>query len=327
MKRKMILGLCLALVCMVAFAQGQTQLTTPEYPTRSIDFIIASSAGSGGDVLTRLIAKYMSEELKVGINVLNQGGGNGIPAVQAVLSAKPDGYTLLADQALSSSYQMLLKNLPFDVNDRTFIMRFAKGPQVLCVNPASGWKDLNDVAKFAKENPGKLIWAGISSSSAADLVQLQFLRAAGVNVKDTKKLSFTGGGEILSAIAGGHAMLGTSAASGVPSFAQSGKVLPVAIAGSSRIGALPDTKSAAEQGFPEVTIGFWIGLSGPKDLPQYVIDKLDAAARKVIVNPAFLQDLDRLGVVLDFADSAKMRADVQIEAKDTEALQLYGSGM
>jgi len=88
MKRKMILGLCLALVCMVAFAQGQTQLTTPEYPTRSIDFIIASSAGSGGDVLTRLIAKYMSEELKVGINVLNQGGGNGIPAVQAVLSAK-----------------------------------------------------------------------------------------------------------------------------------------------------------------------------------------------------------------------------------------------
>ncbi len=324
-KMSAIMAGLLVVACMTLAAQGQ-MVTAPAYPVKAIDLIVPASAGSGGDVLTRLIAKYMSEELGVGINVLNQGGGNGIPAVQAMLSAKPDGYTLLADQALSSSYQMLLKDLPYSVDDRTFVVRFAKGPQVLCVNPNSGWKDLNDVAKFAKENPGKLVWGGISSSSAADLVQLQFMKAAGIDVKQTKKLSYTGGGEILSAIAGGHVMLGTSAASGVPSFAQSGKVLPVAIAGSSRIGALPDTKSAAEQGFPQVTIGFWVGISGQKDLPQNIVDTLDAAARKVIVRKDFLQDLDRLGVVLDFADAAKMRSDVHEEAKDTEALQLYGKG-
>ncbi len=306
-------------------AQKQSS-TTIKYPTRAIDLIVPASAGSGGDVLTRVIAKYMSEELGVGINVLNQGGGNGIPAVQAMLSAKPDGYTLLADQALSSSYQMLLKNLPYSVDDRTFIVRFGKGPQVLCVNPKSGWKDLNDVAKFAKENPGKLIWGGISAMSAADLVQLQFMRAAGIDVKQTKKLSYTGGGEILSAIAGGHIMLGTSAASGVPPFAQSGKVLPIVVSGSKRIAMLPDTKSAAEQGFPEVTIGFWVGISGQKNLPQEIVDILDATARKIIVRQDFLQDLDKIGVVLDFADSAKMRADVHAEARETEALQLYGEG-
>ncbi len=318
MKKILMFGFCLVFACLSAFAASPG-----DYPTKPIDLIVPGSAGSGSDVLTRVIAKYLSQELGVGINVLNIGGGNGIPAVQTMLTAKPDGYVLLADQALSSSYQMLIKDLPYKVEDRTFVVRFAKGPQVLCVNPNSGWKDLNDVAKFAKENPGKLIWGGISASSAADLVQLQFLKAAGIDVKKTKKISYTGGGEILSAIAGGHIMLGPSAASGVPSFAQSGMVLPVAIAGSRRIGALPNTKSAAEQGFPQVTIGFWVGISGQKDLPQKIVSVIDAASRKIILRQDFLQDLDRLGVVLDFADSAKMRADIAEEAEDTAALQLY----
>jgi tripartite-type tricarboxylate transporter receptor subunit TctC len=325
MKRLSIVLVLLLLACSLVTAQAQQE--TASYPTKPIDFVIASSAGSGGDVLTRLIAKYMSEELGVGINVLNQGGGNGIPAVQSVLNAKPDGYTFLADQALSSSYQMLLSDLPFVVEERNFIVRFAKGPQVLCVNPNRGWKDLNDVVKFAKENPGELIWAGISASSAADLVQLQFMRAAGINVKQTKKLAFTGGGEILSAIAGGHAMLGTSAASGVPSFAQSGKVLPIAVAGSSRIASLPDVKSAAEQGFPEVTIGFWIGLSGRPDLPQNVVDTILAAARKVKENENFLADLGKLGLVLDYAETTQMKNDILDESKSVKELQLFGQGM
>ena len=325
MKRLSIVLVLLLLACSLVTAQAQQEAAS--YPTKPIDFVIASSAGSGGDVLTRLIAKYMSEELGVGINVLNQGGGNGIPAVQSVLNAKPDGYTFLADQALSSSYQMLLSDLPFVVEERNFIVRFAKGPQVLCINPNQGWKDLNDVAKFAKENPGELIWAGISSSSAADLVQLQFMRAAGINVKQTKKLAFTGGGEILSAIAGGHAMLGTSAASGVPSFAQSGKVLPIAVAGSSRIASLPDVKSAAEQGFPEVTIGFWIGLSGRPDLPQNVVDTILAAARKVKENENFLADLGKLGLVLDYAETTQMKNDILDESKSVKELQLFGQGM
>lgn len=317
MKRKLVVVTCFILVCMAVFAAD------PKYPTKPIDLVIPGSAGAGSDVLTRVIAKYLSMELGVGVNVINMPGGNGIPAVQSVLSAKPDGYYLLSDQALSSSYQMMIKELPYKVTDRTFIVRFAKGPQVLCVNPASGFKTLSDVAAFAKANPDKFVWGGISASSAADLVQLQFFKAAGINVKSIKKLSYTGGGEILSAIAGGHIMLGTSAASGVPSYASAGKVLPMAIAGSKRIGALPDTKSAAEQGFPEVTIGFWVGISGQHDLPQYVIDTIDKAARKVMARQDFLQDLDRLGTVPDFADRTQMLADVLVEAEETADLQLY----
>ena len=258
-KMSAIMAGLLVVACMTLAAQGQMG-TAPAYPVKAIDLIVPASAGSGGDVLTRLIAKYMSEELGVGINVLNQGGGNGIPAVQAMLSAKPDGYTLLADQALSSSYQMLLKDLPYSVDDRTFVVRFAKGPQVLCVNPNSGWKDLNDVAKFAKENPGKLVWGGISSSSAADLVQLQFMKAAGIDVKQTKKLSYTGGGEILSAIAGG-CVLGTSAAVSA-SFAQAARCC-----GRHRriepLGRCPTPRVLPNKGSPGYH-RFWVGIAAKR---------------------------------------------------------------
>jgi len=324
MRKALFMVVC-ALVLAAAFlpAEGQKE---PAYPTKAIDVIVPATAGSGGDVLTRIFAKYLSQELKVPVNVNNLGGGNGIPAVQTMLSAKADGYTLLADQALASAYQLLLPNLPYSVDDRTFICRIGKGPQVLCVGPDSPWKDLNDVAKFAKETPEKFIWGGISASSAADLVQLQFMKAAGVDVTKTKKLAYTGGGEILSAIAGGHVLFGTSAASGVPPFAQAGKVRPICVSGSSRLGALPGVKSAAEQGFPSVDIGFWVGFSGQKALPKEVVDTLLAAVERFIKRADFLQDIDRGGVVLSYAGPEQMKKDVHAEAEAVKALQIYGSG-
>lgn len=319
MKKALILAFCA-----IVLWNGSV-FAVEKYPNKPIDLIVPASAGSGGDVLTRVIAKYLSEELGVPVNVVNQGGGNGIPAVQSMLTAKPDGYKLLSDQALSSSYQLLLENLPYSVDDRTFIARVGKGPQVLCANPKTGWRDLNDVAEFARKNPEKFIWGGISASSAADLVQLQFMFAAKIDVAKTKKLAYTGGGEILSAIAGGHVLFGTSAASGVPSFAQGGKVVPIAIAGSKRLSALPGVKSAEEQGFPSVDIGFWIGISGQKDLPRYVVDTLNAAIQKVIARQDFLQDIDRIGVVLSYAGPEQMKKDVHAEAEVVKSLQLYGA--
>ena len=101
----------------------------------------------------------------------------------------------------------------------------------------------------------------------------------------------------------------------------------IAVAGSSRIASLPDVKSAAEQGFPEVTIGFWIGLSGRPDLPQNVVDTILAAARKVKENENFLADLGKLGLVLDYAETTQMKNDILDESKSVKELQLFGQGM
>jgi tripartite-type tricarboxylate transporter receptor subunit TctC len=314
----------LLLVFMVPFLTvGCTGGST--YPNKPIELVVPASAGSGGDVLTRIIANYLSKELGVAVNVINTPGGSGIPAVQSVMKANPDGYTLLADQALSSSYQYMQEELPYNIEDRTFICRVGKGPQVLSGSIDKGWKDLNDVKAWIEENPDDFIWGGISKTSAANIAVLQFLTSAGVDVSRTKELRYGGGGEILAAIAGGHILLGSCAASGVPSFVESGKVQPLAVAGSSRLAMLPDVPSAAEQGFPEFTVGFWVGLSGPPNLPQEIVTVLDNAIKKIIENPDFIAELDKTGVIVDYADAEQMRADVKAEGEEAAYYISLGS--
>jgi tripartite-type tricarboxylate transporter receptor subunit TctC len=301
--------------------QADCEGSKEAYPARPIDFVVAASAGAGSDVLSRIIAKHMSEDLGKPINVINKGGGNGIPAVQSVLSAKADGYTLMADQALSSAFQLLLADLPYKVEDRTFICRVAKGPMVLVANPDMPWKNLNDVKEFALRNPGDFTWAGIGGMSAGDLVQLQFFSAAGIDVSKTKQLIYKGGGEILASVAGGHAKFGTSAASGVPSFSQSGKIRPIAVSGSKRVAMLPDVASAAEQGYPTVDLGFWVGLTGPAALPAEIVATLNASVKRIIEKDAFKADLEKFGVVIEYLGPSELKDSVFKEAEDVKKLK------
>jgi tripartite-type tricarboxylate transporter receptor subunit TctC len=308
------IGLAVVVLMLMSMTIGCS--TEKPYPNKAIDLVVPASAGSGGDILTRVIANYLGKEIGVSINVVNTPGGSGIPAVQSVLEAKADGYTLLADQALSSSYQNILKELPYKVEDRTFICRVGKGPQVLSGSVKLGWKDLNDVKAWIEKNPNDFIWGGISNTSAANFAVLQFLNAAKVDISKTKELRYGGGGEIMAAVAGGHILLGSCAASGVPPFAESKKVQPLAVAGSSRLAMLPDVPCAAEQGFPEFKVGFWVGLSGPAKLPEEVVTLLDNAVKKIIKDPKFIEELNKIGVVVDYADGKQMKADVEAEGKE-----------
>lgn len=311
------IGLLLVILLLVSLTMnvGCAPKEKP-YPNKAIDLVVPASAGSGGDVLTRVIATNLAKELGVSINVVNTAGGSGIPAVKSVMDAKPDGYTLLADQALSSSYQTILKDLPYKVEDRTFICKVGKGPQVLSGSIEKGWKNLSDVKAWIEKNPNDFIWGGISNTSAANFAVLQFLNAAKVDISKTKELRYGGGGDILAAIAGGHILMGSCAASGVPPFAQSGKVQPLAVAGSSRLAMLPDVPCAAEQGFPEFSVGYWVGLSGPANLPAEIVTTLDKAINKLIKDPNFIKELDKIGVVLEYADSKGMKESVAAEGKE-----------
>ena len=311
MKKVLAILLLLAVVSCAVFAQAAQE----KYPTKPIDIVLASSAGSGGDVSSRLIAKYLGQELGVTVNVINTPGGSGIPAVQSVLTAQKDGYTLMSEQGLSSSYQMALDEIPYDLlNDRTYICRIVSGPQVICGSPNMGWNDIRDVAEYIKNNPNaEFLWGGIGNSSAANFAIIEFMNSFGIDISKTKEVRYDGGGKILAAIAGGHILIGSCAASGVPSFVQDGSVKPLVVCGSSRLPSLPDVPCAAELGLTELTADFWIGLSAAKGVPDDVIKTIEAAAKKITQNQEFIADLAKVGVVVDFVGTADMPAFIQKE--------------
>lgn len=315
------------LVMLIALASLMAQGATEAYPSKPIDIVLGASAGSGGDVASRLIAKYLGQELGVTVNVINTPGGSGIPAVQSVLSAPVDGYTLMSDQGLSSSYQEALDELPYDLYaDRKYICKIVSGPQVLCGDPKMGWDDITDVGEYLKANPGKeFTWAGIGKSSAANFAVLQFMNEYGIDVKSTKEIRYGGGGEILAAIAGGHVQIGSCAASGVPSFAQDGSVKPLVVCGSSRLASLPDVPCAAELGLDGLVADFWIGLSGSKDLSDDVVNALIAAVEKVIVNPDFLADIGRVGLVVNYVGPDGIVEALKAEGENVKKLVALGN--
>jgi hypothetical protein len=109
---KTILAVTLILVLTATMMVGCSE---QPYPSKAIDVVCPGGAGSGGAVLLRVICKYLADELGVTVNVINTTGGSGVPAVQSVLSAQQDGYTLMGDQAYSSSNQVNLDELPYDI--------------------------------------------------------------------------------------------------------------------------------------------------------------------------------------------------------------------
>ena len=313
MKAKRIIALMLVALFLVASMLAGCEVA--EYPSRAIEVVCAGGAGSGGDTLLRVICKYLADELGVPVNVINTTGGSGVPAVQSVLEAQPDGYTLMGDQAMSSSFQSQLEELPYDLlADRTYICRIASGPQVLCGSPNMGWENITDVAEWVKANPNEeFIWGGISKSSAANFAVLEFMTEAGIDPSATTELRYKGGGDILAAIAGGHILLGSCAASGVPSFAQDGSVKPLVVCGSSRLDILPDVPCAAELGYETLNADFWIGFSGSSKLDEKVVTKIQDACKKMIENPEFLADIGKIGAVLNYAEGEDMLNDIKAE--------------
>jgi tripartite-type tricarboxylate transporter receptor subunit TctC len=268
-----------------------------EYPTRPIEVIVGFAPGGGVDVLFRVIAKHLSQELKKPIVVVNKPGGGTIPAILEVLKAKPDGYTLLCESNAHSAYQIGRTDIPFNPMERTYICKIAQCPHVLFCDPKMPWKNLAEVAASLKEKPEQFTWGGMGGPSTTSYSQLQFFHLAGADLKKIKKVVYTGSGPILTAVAGGHIQFGSAGASAVPPFQQSGKVRSLVITGDQGLRILPGVPSAQETGYPGVDVAMWDGLSGPPNLPSEVVAALNKAVQKIAQSAEFIADLEKIAAV------------------------------
>src|SRR5215210_3034647 len=114
------------------------------YPRKPIALVVTFAAGGGTDVLARIAAKYLAEDLGQPVNVVNKPGGNSIPGAMSVMTAAPDGYTLLFDSPATSSLHALVSDLPYKVEERTWGPMVTTGPYIYAVNAKSEWKSLKE---------------------------------------------------------------------------------------------------------------------------------------------------------------------------------------
>jgi tripartite-type tricarboxylate transporter receptor subunit TctC len=326
MKKK--IGLLVSLLTIVpilaVFLVVNTATAQAKFPNKPITVIVPWSVGGSTDGVARVGAKILAEKWSVSVNVTAKPGGKGIPGTVEALSAAPNGYTLLADADGSNAIPAAWgKDVPFKIEDRTYIAKIAEFPWVFTLRAGLPWKSLDDVAAAIKANPGEIKWGWLGGTAGADGPVGQFraaLKKKGIDVSKVKMVTYPGGADLVTALAGGHVDIGSASTTSVGPMFSAGKVKLIAITGNHRYPGYPDLRTAVEQGWKTVTFQGHVGFAGPKGLPPEIVKAIEDAVKASIDTPDIKKDLAKIGAVPAFAGSQDYRIYVLDLAKELKEL-------
>lgn len=263
-------------------ASGSVQAQEP-WPSRPIRMIVASGAGSGTDVVARVMAQRLSESLKQPVLVDNRPGGAGVIGANAVINAAPDGYTLLYTAASSMVVApAVLKTFPFDPK-KSFvpIAQTVEGGVVLLVSNDLPVHNLPELIQLVKANPDKYGYASWATGSSGHLVMEWLKKQTGMKTDHVGYRTVT---PLLTDLVSGVVKIGWTDSSTPVPFIRSGKVRAIAVTGHGRFPQLPDVKTMGEQGYKFDTVG-WFGMFARAGTSPEIVKRLADEVTKVQASP------------------------------------------
>jgi tripartite-type tricarboxylate transporter receptor subunit TctC len=259
---------------------------------KTIRAVVPFTAGSTIDILGRIVTDPLSRQIGQTIIIENRGGAGGTLGSALVAKAEPDGYTLLINAAAHSGAPAAYPNLPYDASkDFSGVACFGSVPNVLLVQPARGYKDVNDFV--AKARDGNMTFSSAGVGSATHWAAERFRISAGIKVTH---VPFRGGPEQLTEVMTGRVdfcLIGI--ASGLP-FIKNGQLQALAVSSAKRSPALPDVPTTLEAGYKDSDFNYWNGLLVPAKTPRVIIDRLAAEVTKALALPEVQSKLLTQGV-------------------------------
>ena len=294
----------LSIACTGLFVQTAT--SRAEYPDRPIHLLLPFPAGGAVDIVTRVMAAKMSEDLGKTFIIENKSGAGGIVATDAVAKATPDGYTLLITTPNHTINAALQPSLPYDTEkDLLPISVIAEVPEVLVSNPAAPFKTFAEFVAYAKQNPGKLDYASAGIGTLPHLSMELLLQKVGIKVTH---IPYRGAAPAMTDLLGNVVQIKLDTYATSNPQVTAGKLNMLAIASSHRSKLMPDIPTIAELGLPGYEGILWIGMMAPAGTPKAIIDKLAAASAKAARDPGVVERLTRDGVDLIGGTPAEMKA-------------------
>jgi tripartite-type tricarboxylate transporter receptor subunit TctC len=314
-KKRLTLVIVLASIC-ISFAFFSSMACASDYPNKPITLLVSFAPGGGTDLGARTMAAYFSKKWGQQIVVVNKPGGNTVPANVELYKSKPDGYTLLADTNASSSIQAATnKNLPYKVEDRTFISNALLSPLVYICSSTKPWKTLNDVAESVKKQTTGFKWGAMDISSTTTFASIQFLEQIGADILKTKKIDCKSGPEVLMSTANGEIDLSNYGIGPSLPLIDAGKLRPLALNSPRRIKRMQNLPIVSEAGFPGLNIVQFIGISGPPNIPRAVVDKWNQGMKEASTDPEFTAIVEKIGNIMHYLPPDPFKAMVAEEIK------------
>ncbi|MFN7088168.1 MAG: tripartite tricarboxylate transporter substrate binding protein [Burkholderiales bacterium] len=252
--------------------------------------IVAYPPGGGTDIVGRLIAHKLSENLGQNVVVDNRGGATGNIGTELAARATPDGHTLLMGNVAPNAINVSLFNkLPYDpVKDFAPVSLVAVTPNILVVPPSLPVKTVKDLIALAKSKPGTLNFPSAGVGSSSHLAGEMLKTMAGI---DMVHVPYKGGGPALVALLSGQVQLMFATLPAAMPHVKSGKLRPVAVTSGKRSLTLSDLPTIAESGIAGYEAATWYGLLAPARTPKPVVTRLHGEVVKILAVPGAREQL------------------------------------
>jgi tripartite-type tricarboxylate transporter receptor subunit TctC len=283
------LSLCLLLPAALA---APLPAAAQKYPEKAVRMIVAFPTGAS-QILGLLTAEKLREATGQAFVPDFKPGAGGNLASELTAKAPPDGYTLLLTSGTIAISPSLYSKLGWTINDFTPIALIATVPNVMVVHPNVPAKNIQELIKLAKAQPGKLNFGSGGVGSGGQLGSEMFKALAKVNMVH---VPYKGASIAMTAMLGGEVDMVVSTVPATIPLINSGKLRGLAILGPKRVPAIQKIPTTAESGMPELTVITWYGLFAPAGVKPDVVERVNSEVNKFLKQPEVVKQLNNQGL-------------------------------
>jgi tripartite-type tricarboxylate transporter receptor subunit TctC len=306
-RRAALLGLAVTGLARPGFAQ-----TTGDWPNRPIRWINPGPAGGAGDVISRLAGDRLGARLGQPVVVDNRPGAGTNIGMAIVARAPADGYTVgLATIAANAANKWLYRSLPFDPEkDFAAVGMIALVPNIVVIPPAVPARTLPEFIAWARAQNRPINFGSVGAGSSQHLAGSQFQVITGLTMQH---LPYTNSGQMNTDLIEGRIDALFQSISAVTGMVQAGRMRAVAVSGTERVPAFPDTPTMREQGV-DITSTGWFGLCTPAGVPEPILARLESELGAIHEDAEFRQRIIAGGAIPRRMDRTAFAAFMQEES-------------
>ena len=287
--RRTLLASSLLALAGAASAQG--------YPNRVVKLQVPFAPGGTTDIVARVIAEPLGKALGQNVIIENKAGGGGVVGANETAKATPDGYSLgVATVSTTAANPAINPKMPYDAaTDFTPVINIAATPNVIAVHPSFPAKNYKEFLAALKKSPGRYSYSSSGTGGIGHLQTELWKSLEGVFVTH---IPYSGAGPALRDTVGGQVeIIFDNVPSALPHI-KANRLVALAVAAPQRLAALPDVPTFKELGLEPVNRMAYYGIVGPKGMPRDIVDKINAATRKALEDPAVRKRIEDTGSVV-----------------------------
>jgi tripartite-type tricarboxylate transporter receptor subunit TctC len=258
-----------------AFAQA--------YPAKPVRILVVWPPGGSNDVVARVMAQRLTENLGQTFIVENRAGATGTIGSEIAAKSPPDGYTVMVNSATHVANAHIYKKLPYDtMKDFTGVTPLATQVGMLVVHPSLPVKNVKELIALAKSRPDQILWASTGTGSYTWVTMVQLLQMTGTKMLE---VPYKGGGPAVIALQAGEVQVFFVGIGSLTAALPAGRVRALGVASEKRLKAFPDVPTVAEAGVPGYELTAWIGSFVPAGTPRAIVERLNTEFRKALEHP------------------------------------------